>query len=59
MFGISRREIAQKIADRIINDLKTKGFIHLEHIGTLRWTAGTDKVRFEPDPGLLEELKEK
>lgn len=59
MFGISKREIANKIAAKIVKELKTKGFIQLEHIGTLRWTAGADKVRFEQDPGLLEELKEK
>lgn len=59
MFGFSKREIANKIAETIIKDLKEKGSIRLEHIGTLRYTAGDDNVRFEQDPGLIDELKEK
>ena len=59
MFGISKREIANKIAEKIIKDLRERGYIHLPHVGTLRHTAGSGEVRFESDPGLLEELEEK
>ena len=59
MFGISKREIANKIAEKIVSELKSKGFVTLAHVGTLRWTAGTDKVRFEQDPGLIKELDDK
>ena len=59
MFGISKREIANKIAQKIISSLKSKGSITLPHIGTLIWTSGTDIVRFEQDPGLIDELKDK
>ena len=57
MFGISKKEIEAKIADKIIEALKDKGYIYLAHIGTLRWTAGSDQVRFEQDPELLKELQ--
>lgn len=59
MFGFSKREIANKIAEKVIKDLQEKGFISIEHIGTLRWTAGTDKVKFEQDSNLIEELQDK
>ena len=58
MFGISKREIANKIAEKIIEELKSKGKITLPHIGTLRWTAGSDEVRFEQDSALIDELKD-
>ena len=57
MFGISKREIEQRIADKIIEELKSTGHVHLNHIGTLRWTAGDQKIRFEQDPELLKELQ--
>ena len=59
MFGISRREINNRIAEKIIKELREKGYIHLPNIGSLRWTTGSDKIRFEQDSGLLEELQEK
>ena len=59
MFGLSKREISQRIAEKIINDLKEKGFIRLEHIGVLKYEIAEDKVVFKQDSGLLDELKER
>ena len=59
MFGISRREIEQKIAEKVVKHLKSKGHISIPHVGTLIWTSGTDTVRFEQAEGLINELKEK
>ena len=59
MFGLSKREISNKIAEKVIKDLQEKGFIRIEHIGTLRWTAGDKNVRFEQDENLINELQDK
>lgn len=59
MFGLSKREISQRIADKIINDLKEKGYIRLEHVGILKYDMENDRVVFKEDSGLLDELKER
>ena len=59
MFGISKREIANKIAQKIIDGLKSKGSISLPHVGTLVYTSGKREVRFIPEDSLLDELEEK
>ena len=59
MFGISKKEIAEKIANKIITDLREKGSIDLPKIGKLVWTAGTEEVRFQQDPHLIDELEER
>ena len=59
MFGISKREITNRIAAQIIKDLREKGAISVPHIGVLLYDRTEKTVKFQQDPGLLEELQDK
>ena len=59
MFGISRKEIEKRISDKIISELRDKGSVHLENVGTLFWTSGDEKIRFQQDPHLRGKLEQR
>ena len=56
MFGLSKREIEARIADKIVEELKEDGIVRLRHVGVLLTNDKDKKVEFTADPQLLKEL---
>ena len=57
MFGISKGEIMQRIAQKATEDLKSTGKVTITGFGTLQYTKETDEWKFYPTTQLEQALR--
>ena len=57
MFGISKAEIAARLAQKATEDLKRDGKVKIPNFGTLTYNSETGEYKFYPDTQLEQALR--